>query len=354
MYCSDWKREYMTNRFLQVFPEVMKESEIPGHLLIEKAWKGKEEVTRFRYTCEDKDVALQEIYLQDRINNILAAEEALDERRETEEEVQGDDLEEDEAISVNELELIMMIREQWESIYRVSVENKEKLFQPDIVRYLVPFLANTRLNESFIDELPHIKKDSLSILFRVLVPDLMPEAGKTGIIVTGAMMKKWNMNPEQLLDKALYNPYFVRQFELLTFDEVFNGVKRQAEEEWGNMFEVKGPRLKGVFVSSKEDSYPYTAAAIYNKEICNELVACMEGEYLAVFSCAGDIQVYPIERDAEELQLDIESENEYFELTDGWISNSVFHYSKGLGLEEICVAEILGKEQEKHSRDRQR
>lgn len=350
MNCSDWKKEYLTNRILNTFTKVIGETETPGYFLTEKVWKG-EEILRLRYICEDKDIVLQEVYVPDVINAILADEEALDEKRAAEDAEKGyswdddceEDWEEDEEEPLNETDLAIKIRDKWEKIYHFTFDNKEKIFQVDITKYLVPFLANNSLHEKLINGLPHVKKGSLSILFRLLIPGA-PDLS-TGILVTESMMKTWNMNEEQLLDKALYNPYFEKQYEILTFDEVFNGAKKQVESEWADMFEIKIPKLKGFFISPK-GIYPYTAAAIFNERLCEELMRGMGGGYLMVLSCSGDVQIFPNDRDVEDLQMDIEVENKCFGLVDGWISDSVFRYSQSLGLEEIRVStkEIKGCE----------
>lgn len=350
MNCSDWKKEYLTKGLLDAFTKVMGETEIPGYLLTERAWN-EGEVIRLRYICEDKDIVLQEVYVQDMINTILADEEALDEKKAAEEAEKGygwdddceEDWEEDEEELLNEIDLAFMIRDKWEKIYHFIFDNKEKIFQEDATRYLVPFLANNSLHENLINELPHVRKGSLSILFRLLIPG-DPDLS-TGILVTESMMKSWNIDEGQLLNKALYNPYFEEQYEILTFDEVFNGVKKQTESEWANMFEIKTPKMKGCFISSK-GTYPYTAAAIFNERLCEELMPGIGDKYLIVLSCSGDVQVFPNSRDIEELQMDIEVENKCFGLVDGWISDSVFRYSQSHGLEEIRVSpkEIKGCE----------
>lgn len=92
--------------------------------------------------------------------------------------------------------------------------------------------------------------------------------------------------------------------------------------------------MKGFFISSKGD-YPYTAAAIFNERLCERLMSGMGDDYLMVLSCSGDVQVFPNDRDIEDLQMDIEAENEYLGLVDGWVSDNVFRYSQSLGLEEI-------------------
>lgn len=354
MNCSDWTKEYLTKGLLDAFTKVMSETEIPGHLLTEKAWKG-EEVTRLRYICDDKDIVLQEVYVPDMINTILAEEEALDEKRAAEDAEKGyrwdddceEEWEEDEEEPLNEMELATMIREKWEKIYQFTLDNKEQIFQEDITKYLVPFLANNSLYDDLLNELPHVKKGSLSVLFRLLIPG--DPALSTGILVTESMMKNWNMDEGQLLDKALHNPYFENQYEILTFDEVFNGAKKQTESEWADMFEIKMPKMKGLFISSKGE-YPYTAAAIFNERLCEGLMRGMGDEYLMVLSCSGDVQVLN-DRDIEDLQMDIEAENQYFGLVDGWVSDSVFRYSQSLGLEEIRCSPKEIKSCERNIRD---
>ena len=52
----------------------------------------------------------------------------------------------------------------------------------------------------------------------------------------------------------------------------------------------------------------------------------MGEEYLMVLSCSGNVQIFPKDRGLDDLQMDIEVENEYLGLVDGWVPDNVFRY----------------------------
>lgn len=306
MEWTDWLSGYYYRNTEEYFRNALQENGLPGRIAAEKTVVGELEYNQYRYLCGEKGILFSGICFED-LKKLCESSEK----------------------DVEPKELINVLCGEWAEEYHFIKDNRERLFQKEITRYLFPVLMNTKLNGRMLEEMPHVDRGGFSIVLHLGIPT----EGKNGqsVLVSNQMMEAWGIGMEKALDIAIHNPWFVDQCAVISSVEMTRKMNQQAAKEWGGMFQIVEPEEEKEFMAYGK--YVPCAAIVLNEEFTEKIHTRMGGDFLVAFFGTGEVQMYQDQGDIEDLQLDIEVRNELFGLSWNMVSDQVFRYTKERGLE---------------------
>lgn len=306
MEWTGWLTDYYHRHTEEYFRNALKENGLPGDMITEKTIIGEMEYTQYRYVCGEEGILTGGICFED-LKKLCES---------TEEDVEPE-------------ELVNVLCGAWVDEYHFMEENRERLFQKDIAKYLFPVLMNTKLNENLLHEMPHVKKGEYSVALRLGIP-VEGEKGMT-IHVSNKMLESWGIGLDEAMEMAVHNQWFVEQCTVISDSELVQKMNQQAVKEFGGIFQFVEPEEETGFMIYGR--YVPCAAILLNEEFAEEIHKKMGGDFLVAFFGTGEVQICRDEGNIEDLQIDLEVKNELYGFSWNMVSDQIFHYTKERGLE---------------------
>ena len=177
---------------------------------------------------------------------------------------------------------------------------------------------NTEDNAEFLSRAPHIEKEDLSIVCRVLLsPEMLSQEGAAmaSMVVTDKALERMGFTKEELFDEAFLNAPKLRPAHLLTRIENILGYPEMEENA-------------GLYLVTTEDAV-LGAAVIFYPGMMEAYSRMLKGGYYILPSSKHELLLLPDteETDAATLIGIVKSINAEVVSADEKLSDSVYHYS---------------------------
>ena len=179
-------------------------------------------------------------------------------------------------------------------------------------------VMNTEDNAEFLSRAPHIEKEDLSIVCRVLLsPEMLSQDGAAmaSMVVTDKALERMGFTKEELFDEAFLNAPKLRPAHPLTRIENILGYPEMEENV-------------GLYLVTTEDAV-LGAAVIFYPGMMEAYSRMLKGGYYILPSSKHELLLLPDteEADAAALIGIVKSINEEVVKPDEKLSDSVYHYS---------------------------
>lgn len=193
-------------------------------------------------------------------------------------------------------------------------------------------ICNTEMNAEKLDHIPHRDVEDLSLIYRIMFPDMSNDDGIASGVVSNEEMKKWGVTEQDLFNVACESTKQLMPTKISTMKEFFVDLGMPAE-----MFDEAPIDLPEMYIITNEYETKGAAAALYDTDSLNALTDKLGSGVFLIPSSVNEflamVDNSPYMFAAEEFADMIQNVNETGLDESERLGNQAYHYDKERGFE---------------------
>lgn len=149
-------------------------------------------------------------------------------------------------------------------VYQEMVQRIDFSKYESIKQYIEPVLINTKANRKLLSQMPHEKREDLSLVYKLILPNTS-ENSRASVRITNEMIARWGIHTKELHEVALENvtrrqPAVLQELETALVESYMgksateNLLKKEYTLDDGEMFVLSNEeRVNGAVVLAYPD-----------------------------------------------------------------------------------------------------